>query len=958
MEAAIWGILYAGEEKENQEMSARMMKYNPAFLTDEELIEGFAVRQAELASILEVVRENGGNSNQHILVVGPRGIGKTTLVLRAAAEIRRGEEFKDKWYPVVYGEESYQVGTAGEFWLEGLFHVAEQTKEERWRRTYEDLKKERDDQRLCERALGQLLDFADERGKRLLLIVENLNMLFGEQMKDNEGWILRHTLLNEKRVMLMGSALMRPAFIGPFKEIECIDKPMFDLFMVQELRSLNTKECKRLWKKITGEKTTRRRIRPIEILTGGNPRLLAIIINFAARTSFQKLMEDLTLLVDEHTDYLKGHLDRLAPQERRVYSALADIWDPATAREVAAEARQDVSKTSSLLNRLVERGAVAVVESKKRTKKYQLAERLYNIYHLMRRRGTVTSRVEAVLKFMVICYKPEEVIHPLITEALQLDQEKRQNHILACEILFKNNSDKKLKRIFYEKAPKEFFKLPDIPRDILDYHLERQKKIAELITMGDGFVESGELVRAEEVYLEAIKLKPIAAVVWTKIGAELFFKLKKITEAENALKKSIEIEPSDTAWQLLGSLFYETDRVVEAEEALRKSIKINAENGPSWGILGSLLYEKSERFEEAENAYRKALEFEPEAYYGWDQLGWLLTEKLNRHEEAKNAFKKSLEINPNDLFAWSHLGDLLLDYLNQVDEAEEAFKKVVSINPKFEKGWHRLGEIYLKKEQYEKAEKAFNEVINLNKDSERAWFGLGLCQGLYLNKFKEGEYAFRRVIKINPKILEAWHVLLCILVVQNYSIEEIQKVIHGYFENTDRSPKRLNMLAKAFFNRDDDRFNEWIEEWSQEAVVKAPEELSYKLMLALVLGHQSKWEEALGLAGEFLEDRDLVEKEMHIVEDFFIDAAAGGYGAEALEVLRGTAGAAVLEPLVVGLQMYVGEEVLVAAEIMEIGKDVAGWIAERRGSKGEGGREKKEMEAGSWKLEGRKEFEI
>ena len=58
--------------------------------------------------------------------------------------------------------------------------------------------------------------------------------------------------------------------------------------------------------------------------------------------------------------------------------------------------------------------------------------------------------------------------------------------------------------------------------------------------------------------------------------------------------------------------------------------------------------------------------------------------------------------------------------------------------------------------------------------------------------------------------------------------------------------------------------------------------------------------------------------------------AGRGYGAEALEVLRGSAGAALLEPLVVGLQMDVGEEVLVAQEIMEIGRDVALRIGERR----------------------------
>ena len=40
--------------------------------------------------------------------------------------------------------------------------------------------------------------------------------------------------------------------------------------------------------------------------------------------------------------------------------------------------------------------------------------------------------------------------------------------------------------------------------------------------------------------------------------------------------------------------------------------------------------------------------------------------------------------------------------------------------------------------------------------------------------------------------------------------------------------------------------------------------------------------------------------------------------------------AEILEPLVVGLRMYVGEDVKAAAEIMEVGKDVVKRIEQRK----------------------------
>ena len=97
-----------------------------------------------------------------------------------------------RWYPLIFSEESYEVVSAGEFWLEALFHLSEQEGNGGLKRTHSELKKESDDQRLAERALAQLLDFADQQGKRILMIVENLNMLLSDLTSDDEAWKIRH----------------------------------------------------------------------------------------------------------------------------------------------------------------------------------------------------------------------------------------------------------------------------------------------------------------------------------------------------------------------------------------------------------------------------------------------------------------------------------------------------------------------------------------------------------------------------------------------------------------------------------------------------------------------------------------------------------------------------------------------------------------------------------------------
>jgi hypothetical protein len=52
----------------------------------------------------------------------------------------------------------------------------------------------------------------------------------------------------------------------------------------------------------------KRNVRPLEILTGGSPRLLVIIAGFAKHRSMAQLIEDLVVMVDEHTEYFRSHL--------------------------------------------------------------------------------------------------------------------------------------------------------------------------------------------------------------------------------------------------------------------------------------------------------------------------------------------------------------------------------------------------------------------------------------------------------------------------------------------------------------------------------------------------------------------------------------------------------------------------------------------------------------------------
>ena len=281
-------------------MARKIKKYNPGFLTDEELVDSFCVRNGELELLVEALRESTGNSNPHAIVIGPRGSGKTTLLLRVAAEVRRDAALNAAWFPVAFAEETYGVSSCGEFWLQCLFHLAQQAPrgddKPDLQRRHDELLAVQEDRTLADLAMAAILDFANTQGRRLLLLVENLDGLFSEIGDPEVGWQLRKTLQCEPRIFLLGSATSR------FQEIDNANRALYDLFQVHTLRRLDTEACATLWSSVAGKAMHRRAIRSLEILTGGNPRLLSIVAEFGSVLSFRKLMDDRLDLVDDHTE--------------------------------------------------------------------------------------------------------------------------------------------------------------------------------------------------------------------------------------------------------------------------------------------------------------------------------------------------------------------------------------------------------------------------------------------------------------------------------------------------------------------------------------------------------------------------------------------------------------------------------------------------------------------------------
>ena len=404
----------------NEPSVPTIRKFNPGlFQSDRDVIEQFVVRHHELDAVLDILRGNvEAPSCQHVLIVAPRGRGKTMLLARAAAELRVDEQLSARLLPVRFMEESHEIFRLADFWLETLFYLTREVAgpdpdlSRELRDTHADLKSRWRERELADRARAAVLEAAERLDRRLVLMVENLQALC-ENVDDDFGWGLRQALQSEPRIVLVATATSH------FEALEDARQPFFELFRTIPLRPLNTEDCRRLWHAAGGGDRSAWSIRPLEILTGGSPRLLVIVAGFARHRSLRQLMDELVTLIDDHTEYFRSHLEGLARTERRVYLAAIDLWEPATPGEIAARAALDVRVVSTMLGRLVERGAVTV-EGSGRKRLYAAAERLYCVYYKLRRERDEAAVVQGLIRFMAVFYDDgelKELSGPLLLEA-------------------------------------------------------------------------------------------------------------------------------------------------------------------------------------------------------------------------------------------------------------------------------------------------------------------------------------------------------------------------------------------------------------------------------------------------------------------------------------------------------------------------------------------------------------
>jgi len=777
--------------------------YGPGTLKPDDLVAGFVAREQTLAYFLSELRHQSspGASPRHHLIIGQRGMGKTTLLLRIAVAVGADPTLAEHLVPLTFREEQYNVINLHVFWRnagESLLDWLEQAGCTDEARTLEQgldaaenaYARDRKAQSGGDAAWQAFRRACARLGRRPVLFLDNLNLIL-EALKKHD-WGLRDLLQEPEGPLVIGAAPAYP------KGLSDRQGAFFDFFRITTLERLETAEVRTCLHRLAGKRGAAGaqvatllardpgRIDALTEMTGGNPRTLALLYLLLESQAGEDAFADLERLLDRMTPLYKARAEEAAPQARAVLDAVALAWDPITANAVARESGLEVTAVNAQLSRLENERYVEKVEvSGGGRSGYQVIERFFNIWYLMRHGSRrLKQRVRWLTGFLRGFYSPGD------REGLARDLLRGGNcHGRAdwMAALSETMDDPVLRKALNHRAGRDLVEQSEVRRQIehlvdlrdidpaqaVMVDLERQvlglrrewpegldaKRFWGLL--GGSVAISGPEKRSIVEQLpgmETARLVELTATLRKEI-ADLCARLSVNEDAVEPYRAAVRdgsirhrydlegasaaaLHANDCDVAALGCLVALTDLACDPDQVRATRQRFAAEGGPLWARVDRHPW----------------LDAQDQSWHGISR-GRTLEEQGCR-EDAEAALRKACAIASGDkgrARASYALGYYLAVRWARYEEAESALRQAIALDPKFAQPWCGLGVVLRDRlDRDQEAEAAFRQAITLDPQYAPSWYGLGVLLRDRRDCYEEAEAAYRQAIALDPEYAHAW----------------------------------------------------------------------------------------------------------------------------------------------------------------------------------------------------------
>ena len=688
--------------------------FNPSTV-ERETLEKIFVGKERKRILDKIVRDllKGAKikSPRYYLIIGPRGIGKTHFVTLLYYRLLENSE---EIIPVKLAEEEYSIFTLADFLLRVLETLGDTE-------AIEQLQELSDD-----KIAIQATEILKEKGKMLVVILENLNQILEEQMNEEEVKKFRAFLQNTNFMSLVSTA---PSI---FPSVSKHSAPFFNFFHIIHLHELSRDEVWELLQKLAEIEgvpalleRTREPMSSVDAvirITGGNPRAVMLIYDVLSRDEVTHAEDILFRILDESTPYYQSIYAALDGKKRKVLDALAFLGRPATPKKIALKTRMDERSVATYLRRL-ERDGYVISKRAGRNTYYSIRDTLFRLWRELRLNPSKKRMVSIFIEFLQVWYTPEECLKKLSS----LLTEKRLDGKRAKEIAYLFFSlPKEHKKMVVEPVVKKLLEagfVEIIEENIEDMEVKEQalfveftellntKEYEKIIKKADQYIRKNENTAIPWLFkaaaLDELGMKEETEKVlkdalerfgdnWVVVLALGFFYMQnnRVSEALGLFEKVIEMVPDlPVGWTFKGKALLLMERHSEAIGALNEAIsRAGSEIGELYADRARCYFELGE-YEEALKDARHALEIESNNAEAFKVLLLSLLE-LERYKEALSLLESHLQRYPDDWTAWR----IKIGLLGLAERSEDAIKtadELATASPSVPDVWLIRLEAYL-----------------------------------------------------------------------------------------------------------------------------------------------------------------------------------------------------------------------------------------------------------------------
>ncbi len=421
-------------------------------ITDPKHLAATTIARDHLINDVLEKLENRGDKKSGLnhLFIGPRGIGKTHLLSLLAQGLASNDVLKKQYTLIRFPEESNRLLSFADLLLgilDRLVDIEEGEQKKQLKDLYQQLETEENDEEIIDYIVPRLKLWHKQTGKVLVIMLENMDVLFTQQIKNKKDiHRIRSLLMDNSHILLIGSA---PTF---FPALNDVKHPLYDFFDIQVIEELNQQQTLSLVKShfewdnrddlLQQFEELKPRLLAMHTLTGGNPRLIMTLYELIAQDNLSDIITRFHQLLDKITPFYQDRIKDLPPQERALLETIALMrTEQRTPVNIAKKFRKSRKQTSVLLKRMTEAGYLTVSPNPddNRSRLYRIKEGFFDIWLAMNESRANRKHMPFLVNFLSLWYasqqERENKRQQLTQQLNELKQQGKNNALKVLDYL-------------------------------------------------------------------------------------------------------------------------------------------------------------------------------------------------------------------------------------------------------------------------------------------------------------------------------------------------------------------------------------------------------------------------------------------------------------------------------------------------------------------------------------------